>query len=107
MRILLSWTPVSPRSERLKGVHCAWEGSLVYQLRPIGQEKREEIATHKYEGLTSFQRTFPHSRRNCGDAAVYGIINVLSAIWRSEKDQKGPGKEIISGDVCCTVADST
>ena len=33
-------------------------------------ENREGIAAHKYAGLTSFQRTSPRSRRDCGHAAV-------------------------------------
>ena len=41
-------------------------------------EKRGGIAAHKYEGLTIFQRASPRSRRDCGDAAAGGIIDVRS-----------------------------
>jgi hypothetical protein len=34
-------------------------------------EKRGEIAAHKYEGLTIFQRTSPRRRRDCGNAAAW------------------------------------
>ena len=35
-------------------------------------ENRGGIAAHKYAGLTSFQRTIPRMRKDCGVAAVCG-----------------------------------
>jgi hypothetical protein len=51
-------------------------------------EKREGIAAHKYEGLTIFQRTSPHSRRNCGGAADVRIIDLRLGIRGSGMGQK-------------------
>jgi hypothetical protein len=39
--ILLSWTPFSPRNERLNGVHVPVR-RLICQLRTLRLEKREE-----------------------------------------------------------------
>jgi hypothetical protein len=39
-------------------------------------EKRGEIAAHKYEGSTNFQRSSPNYGRGRGGAAVYDIIVV-------------------------------
>jgi hypothetical protein len=61
-------------------------------------EKRGEIAAHKYEGLTIFQRTTPRSRRDWGDAAACGIIDVESEIWRSGMSQKERRKGTISAE---------
>jgi hypothetical protein len=64
---------------------------------PAG-EKRGEIAAHKYEGLTSFQRTIPRKRTNCGDTAACRIIDVRSEIWRSVIGQKKRAKGTISAE---------
>src|SRR5437870_13237768 len=61
-------------------------------------EKRGEIAAHKYEGLTIFQRTSPRSRRNYGNAAACSIIDVRSEIWRSGMSQKKRAKGTISAE---------
>jgi len=61
-------------------------------------EKRGEIAAHKYEGLTSFQRTIPCLRKNYGNAAACRIINVRSEIWRSGMSQKKRAKGTISAE---------
>ena len=37
-------------------------------------ENRGGIAAHKYAGLTSFQRTIPRMRKDCGVAAVCGDL---------------------------------
>jgi hypothetical protein len=62
-------------------------------------EKRGEIAAHKYEGLTIFQRTSPRSRSGYGDAAVCKTIHVRSGLWRSGMSPKEPDKETISVDI--------
>ncbi len=67
--------PLQPFEGKAQGGPCACTRRLIYQLRTLKQEKKEEgIAAHKYEGLTIFQRTTPGWRRDCGDATGYGII---------------------------------
>jgi hypothetical protein len=53
-------------------------------------QRKGDIAAHKYEGLTSFQRTSPRLRRGRRDAAARSIIDVHSGIWGSEMGQKKP-----------------
>jgi hypothetical protein len=62
-------------------------------------EKRGEIAAHKYEGLTSFQRTTPRSRRDCGAAAACGIIHSVEEALSAGMGQKERDNEIISVDI--------
>jgi hypothetical protein len=50
-------------------------------------EKRGGIAAHKYEGLTSFQRTIPR-RKNCGVAAVCGDITARESACAGAKGVK-------------------
>ena len=47
-------------------------------------EKRGEIAAHKYEGLTIFQRTTPRKRNSRGKATVLLIIIVNAPTWGCE-----------------------
>jgi hypothetical protein len=51
-------------------------------------EKRGEIAAHKYEGLTIFQRASPRRRSDCGDPAAGSIIDAHLGIRRSGMSQK-------------------
>jgi hypothetical protein len=70
-------------------------------------EKRGGIATHKYEGLTSCQRTTPLSRRGCGDAAAGGIILLWREALSAGMGQKEPNKELIFIDICRELAKSS
>jgi hypothetical protein len=61
-------------------------------------EKRGEIAAHKYEGSTNFQRTSPRLRGGRSNAEVCGIIDVRRQIWRSGMGQKERENETILGN---------
>jgi hypothetical protein len=62
-------------------------------------EERGEIAAHKYEGLTIFQRTTPRLRRDWGDAAAGGIIHSVGEALSEGMGQKERDNEIISVDI--------
>jgi hypothetical protein len=59
-------------------------------------EKRGRIAAHKYKGFTSFQRTSPRSRRDCGDATASGTIDSRVKVLGAEIGQKTTSMSLIS-----------
>jgi hypothetical protein len=62
-------------------------------------EKRGEIAAHKYEGVTNFQRPAPRSRRSYAEAAAGGIIHSVEEALSAGMGQKERDNEIISVDI--------
>lgn len=59
-------------------------------------ENRGGMAAHKYEGLTSFQRTIPRLRKHCGDTAICGDLTARGSICAAGKGVKIKEERLIS-----------
>src|SRR5262249_12671169 len=93
--ILLSWTPFSPRNERLKGVHAPSAPAGSSAPNAQAGEERGGIAAHKYDGLRTVKERFVVSGVTAERAQPRGIIPLWREALSAGMGQKRADEESI------------